>query len=157
MIVSIIAAVSKNNVIGMDENIPWKIPGEQLRFKHLTLGKSIIMGRKTYESIGSPLPGRKTIVISRSQDIKDKQCITVKSLEEAFHLLKDEHEIFIAGGGQIYAEALPYSHKIYLTIIDDHIDGNIFFPEIDREKFNITFQERIEASIPYTYYTFERK
>lgn len=157
MIISLIVAASINRVIGRDEVIPWKIPGEQKRFKDLTSGKSIIMGRKTYESIGKPLPDRTTIIISRSQEIVAEHCTTVRSLHEAYELLKDQQEIFVAGGGEIYKEALPYADKIYLTVIEREIEGNIYFPEFNKDDFNITYQERIDGEIPYTYYTYERK
>lgn len=157
MVVSLIAAASINRVIGMDAVIPWEIPGEQKRFKELTLGKSIIMGRKTYESIGKPLPQRKTVIISRTQQITDTNCVTVKSLNEAYELLKDEEEIFIAGGGEIYKEALPTADKLYLTVVELEIEGNIYFPEFEKDAFDITYQQKMDGIIPYTYYTYERK
>lgn len=156
MIVSLVAAVAKNYVIGMGEAIPWKIPGEQIRFKELTTGKFVIMGRRTFESIGRPLPGRKTIVISRRQDYHIDNCAVVGTLEEALYLLKDEEEVFIGGGGQIYQEALPYVSKIYLTVIDHEFAGDVFFPNFNKDDFHITYEERKEAAIPYVYYTFER-
>lgn len=157
MIISVIAAAAKNRVIGMNEVIPWKIPGEQLRFKQLTQGKSVIMGRKTYESIGKPLPNRKTIILSRKRDLIIRNCQTVRSLVEAFRLLKDEEEVFIAGGGEIYRDSLPYANKIYLTVIDKDIEGNVFFPEFNEGDFNMTYEEKVNGEIPYTYYTYERK
>lgn len=157
MIISLIAAAAKNRVIGMNEVIPWKIPGEQLRFKQLTQGKSVIMGRKTYESIGKPLPNRKTIILSRNRDLIIRNCQTVRSLVEAFRLLKDEEEVFIAGGGEIYRDSLPYANKIYLTVIDKDIEGNVFFPEFNEGDFNMTYEEKVNGEIPYTYYTYERK
>lgn len=157
VVVSLIAAASINGVIGMDEVIPWHIPGEQKRFKELTLGKSIIMGRKTYESIGKPLPQRKTVIISRTQQITEANCITVKSLNEAYELLKDEEEIFIAGGGEIYKEALPSADKLYLTVVEQEIEGNIYFPEFQKDAFDLTYHQKMDGTIPYTYYTYERK
>ncbi|MEK4512010.1 dihydrofolate reductase [Paenibacillus anaericanus] len=157
MIISLIAAISKNKVIGMDEVIPWSIPGEQIRFKDLTLGKSIIMGRKTYESIGKPLPNRRTIIVSRNPELLVDNCLTVRSLDEAFRLLKEEEEIFIAGGGEIYKEALPQANKIYLTVIDKEIEGNIYFPEFNKEDYITTYEKRNDGEMPYTYYTYERK
>ncbi|GFZ84886.1 dihydrofolate reductase [Paenibacillus marchantiophytorum] len=157
MIISIIAAASMNGVIGMDELIPWQIPGEQIRFKELTLGKSVIMGRKTFESIGKPLPRRKTVIISRTVQITDTNCVTVKSLEQALELLKDEDEIFIAGGGEIYREALPLADKLYLTEVEKEIAGNIYFPAFDKESFQLTYKQPVNGTIPYTYYTYERK
>lgn len=155
--VSIIVAVSKNNVIGKDGIIPWKIKGEQERFKELTTGKTIIMGRKSFEEIGRPLPNRKTILISSTQSIVTDNCTTVKSLFEALELVKSEDEVFIAGGGQVYRDAMPYTNRIYITVIDRTIDGNVYFPEIYESDFTKTYEERIDGEIPYTYYTYERK
>lgn len=157
MIISLIAAISSNYVIGKDKDIPWKIPGEQVRFKDLTMGKSVIMGRKTFESIGQPLPNRKTIIISKSKDINYNNCLTVESLERAFNLLQQEDEIFIAGGGEIYKESLPFADRIYLTIIEKEYEGNIFFPMFNKDEFEITYQQKVEGFIPYTYFTYERK
>ena len=154
--ISLIVAVSKNNVIGNNGIIPWKIKGEQKRFKELTTGKTIIMGRKSFQEIGRPLPNRKTIVISNTENIVAENCTTVKSLIEAFDLVEGQEEVFIAGGGQVYREALPYSDKIYITVIDKIIDGNVYFPEINKDDFVKTYEERIEGEIPYTYYTYER-
>jgi dihydrofolate reductase (trimethoprim resistance protein) len=156
-VISLIVAMSKNNVIGKDGIIPWKIKGEQKRFKELTTGKTIIMGRRSYQEIGSPLPNRKTIIISTTENIVADNCKTAKSLIEALELAKGEDEVFIAGGGQVYKDALPYSDKIYITVIDKIIDGNIYFPKIDEDNFIKTYEERIEGEIPYTYYTYERK
>ena len=154
--ISLIVAVTKNNVIGNNGVIHWKIKGEQRRFKELTTGKIIIIGRKSFEEIGKPLPNRKTIVISNTENIIADNCITVKSLIEAFELVKGEEEVFIAGGGQVYKEALCYADKIYITVIDKIIEGNVYFPEINKDDFAKTYEEEIEGEIPYTYYTFQR-
>ncbi len=145
--ISIIVAVTKNNVIGNNGIMPWKIKGEQIRFKELTTGHTIIIGRKTFEAEGKPLPNRRTIVVSTTKNMEGENCVTVKSLKEALELAKDEKEIFIAGGGEIY--------RIYLTIIDKVIEGDVYFPEINEDKFVKTYEERIEGEIPYTYYTYE--
>ena len=105
--ISIIVAVTKNNVIGNKGTMPWKIKGEQRRFKELTTGHTIIVGRKTFEAEGKPLPNRKTIIISKTKNIECENCVTVKALKEALELAKDEKEIFIAGGGEIYRQVLP--------------------------------------------------
>jgi len=154
--ISLVVAISKNNVIGNNGVIPWKIKGEQIRFKELTTGKTIIMGRKSFQEIGRPLPNRKTIVISNTENIVFDNCMSVKSLIEAFDLVKGEEEVFVAGGGQVYKEAFPYADKIYITIIDKIIEGNVYFPEINKYDFVKTYEERIEGEIPYTYYTYER-
>jgi dihydrofolate reductase (trimethoprim resistance protein) len=155
--ISIIVAVSKNYVIGSKGIIPWRVKGEQRRFKELTTGKTIIMGRKSFEEIGKPLPNRKTIVISNTQNITADNCITVKSLNEAFDLVKNENEVFIAGGGQVYKDALPYSERIYITVVDQIVDGDVYFPEISEKDFVKTYEERIDGEMPFTYYTYERK
>lgn len=155
--ISLIVAVAKNNVIGNNGIIPWKIKGEQKRFKELTIGKTIIMGRKSFEEIGRPLPNRKTILISNTQHIESENCITVKSLFEALDLVQDEDEVFVAGGGQVYTEAFPYADRIYITVIDKIIEGNVYFPEISDNDFVKKYEERIDGEIPYTYYTYERR
>lgn len=155
--ISIIVAAAKNNVIGNKGAMPWKIKGEQRRFKELTTGHTIIVGRKTFEAEGKPLPNRKTIIISKTKNIECENCVTVKSLKEALELVKDEKEIFIAGGGEIYRQVLPMTDRIYLTIIDKVIEGDVYFPEINEDEFVKTYEERIEGEIPYTYYTYERR
>jgi dihydrofolate reductase (trimethoprim resistance protein) len=155
--ISMIVAVSKNNVIGNKGMIPWRIKGEQKRFKELTIGKSIIMGRKSYQEIGKPLPKRKTILISNTENIILDNCITVKSLNEAFEITKNEEEVFIAGGGQVYREAFPYSDRIYITVIDRIIEGDVYFPAINSNEFIKTYEERVQGQMPYTYYTYERR
>lgn len=157
MIISLIAAMAKNRVIGKDADIPWSIPGEQKRFKDLTLGKTVIMGRITYESIGKPLPGRKTIVVSKTKRYELAHCTTAASLEEALGMAQQEEEVIIAGGGQLYAEAMPLVDTIYLTVLDAEIPGNIYFPSFDTDQFVLTYNQHVDASIPYTYYTFEKK
>lgn len=155
--ISLIVAVTKNNVIGNNGIIPWEIKGEQKRFKELTIGKTIIIGRKSFEEIGKPLPNRKTILISNTQRIESENCTTVNSLFEAFNLINDEDEVFVAGGGQVYKESFPYADRIYITVIDKIIDGNVYFPEISDDNFVKTYEERIDGEIPYTYYTYERR
>lgn len=153
--ISIIAAISKNNVLGNKGIIPWHIKGEQKRFKELTTGKTIIMGRKSFEEIGKPLPNRKTILISNTLSVTDINCITVSNFQEALKAAAGEVEIFIAGGGRVYQEAISVTDRIYLTVIDLAAEGDTYFPEID-DKFIKVYEERIEGEIPYTYYTYEK-
>jgi dihydrofolate reductase/dihydrofolate reductase (trimethoprim resistance protein) len=156
--ISLIVAAAKNNVIGNNGIIPWKIKGEQKRFKELTTGKTIIIGRKSFEEIGKPLPNRKTILISNTRHIELENCVTAKSILEAFALAKNEdEEVFVVGGGQVYKEAFPYADRIYITVIDKIIDGNVYFPEICEDDFAKTYEERIDGEIPYTYFTYERR
>ncbi|MCK9440297.1 MAG: dihydrofolate reductase [Methanothrix sp.] len=157
MIISIIAAMSKNRVIGNGLEIPWKIKGEQKRFKELTIGKTIVMGRKTYNSIGKALPYRTNFVISKSiNNIKD--CDVFSSLENVIEYCSGNlDELFIIGGGTIYKQALPYIDKIYLTVINKEFNGDVFFPEFEKDFEIEGIPKVINGDISYTYYTYVRK
>jgi len=141
-IISLIAAMAKNRVIGKNNEMPWHLPADLKHFKAVTLGKPIIMGRKTYESIGRPLPGRTNIVISTNKAYTLEGCETATSLEEAIKLVKEVEEVMIIGGGFLYSQTLKFADKLYLTFIDLEEDGDTFFPdyqalnlkEIKREK-----------------------
>lgn len=127
--IKIIVAISKNRVIGKDNKLIWKLSSDLRRFKELTSHNPVVMGRKTYESIGKALPGRRNIVISRNPDLEIEGVEVANSLEEA--LLLCNNDCFIIGGGEIYRESLPIADKIYLTSVDCQIEGDAFFPEID--------------------------
>lgn len=135
MIVSIIAAVSQNNIIGKNNRLIWHLPADLKYFKITTTGHSIIMGRKTFESVGKPLPGRKNIIITRKKDYSVQDCLVVNSIEEALKQTKDEKEVFIVGGAEIYKLALPWAHKMYLTIIHHSFEGDTYFPSYDANKW----------------------
>ena len=120
--------MSKNRVIGDSNTLIWHLPEDLKRFKQLTTGNAIVMGRKTYESIGGPLPNRRNIIITRNSDYSVDGCEVVNSLEEAFLLTGDD--CFVIGGGEIYKQALDKSDRIYLTLIDKEYDGDTQFPEI---------------------------
>ncbi len=154
--ISLIVAMAENRVIGHRGKIPWKIPGEQKRFRELTLGNTIIMGRKTLEEIGKPLPERKTILISKTRWLETEECTTVSSLEEALSMVNPNEEVFIAGGGQVYREALPYADRIYLTLIHQQVEGDTYFPFFF-EEFQKIEEKGQDGEIPYTYYLYERK
>lgn len=157
MKISHVVAYSTNRVIGNGLEIPWRIKGEQARFKDLTTGKTIIMGRKTYESIGKALPNRRTIVISSQADLKIVGVKVVRSLADAFTLCYDEDEVFIVGGGQLYASTLQMADVIYATEIHKEFEGDVFYPEIPEDLFEKTFSIDVPAEIPFTYMTFTRK
>jgi dihydrofolate reductase len=161
MIISIIVAIAQNNVIGNNNQLIWHIPGDLKRFKSITMGHTVVMGRKTFESIGKPLPGRKNVVISRQTNFKAEGCLVYNSLDKALDSLKNEGEIFIIGGGEIYRLAMPISHKIYLTKIHKDFPGDTFFPEIPMEDWEITHEELIsdgvKADFSYSYIDLERK
>jgi len=137
--ISSIVALGKNRVIGANNQLLWHIPDDLRRFKALTLGHPIIMGRKTFDSIvsilGKALPGRTNIVVTRDPDWKFDGAIVAHSLEEAIEKAKeiDSEEIFIGGGAQIYTESLPYVDRLYLTLIDDEKEGDTFFPDYEQE------------------------
>lgn len=146
--VSIIAAMSRNRVIGRDGAIPWSIPADMSRFRQLTLGHTVIMGRKTFESIGRPLPGRKNIVVTSQPDYPLSGAIPAASLDAALRLAKEDGEVFICGGGDIYAQALPHAARIYLTVADFDAEGDTLFPCIPIDEFAALTVERFSADPP---------
>lgn len=158
-----IAAVANNNVIGKDNKLLWQMSHDLKRFKELTMGHTIIMGRKTFESIGKPLPGRKTIVVTRQKDFDAKGCETVADLKEAICKIKDEAEVFVAGGGEIYRQimSLHYTRRIYLTRIYANFEGDSFFPDIDTEKWELIEREEYEPDeknpYPYAFLIYKKK
>ena len=156
MKIILIAAMAQNRVIGRGNTIPWHIPGEQQRFKAMTMGHTLIMGRKTFESIGRPLPGRQTIIISRNREYRAAGCSVAQSLSAAIALCPAETTIFIAGGGEIYREALHLAESIYLTVLDREIDGDILFPEFTPQQFHKLSEERVEGPEPYSFSVFTR-
>lgn len=154
--IALIVAFAKNQVIGNKGCIPWKIKGEQKRFKELTTGNVVIMGRRSYEEIGRPLPNRTTIVISGTKNFDDDNCMTVKSVSEAINLAGDR-DIYISGGARVYEEALPFVEKMFITEIDLEVEGDTYFPSFDKEQFVKEINEKFDDEIPYTYVTCTRK
>lgn len=140
MNISIIVAISTNNIIGKKNEIPWHLPADFKYFREKTTGHHIIMGRKTFDSIGRPLPNRTSIVITRQKDYVCEGCLIAHSLEEAINLVKEnavEDEVFIIGGKQIYDEALKIANKMYITIVHAGIDGDTSFPEYNKSDWNV--------------------
>ncbi len=131
MPISIIVAASQNNVIGKDNQLIWRLSADLKRFKALTTGHHIIMGRKTFDSIGKPRPNRTAIIITRQADYKAEGCIVVNSLEEALAKVPADQEAFVIGGGTIYKEAIDKADKLYLTLVHGKFDGDTFFPKHD--------------------------
>ena len=155
--IGLIVARSKNNVIGKNGEIPWKIKGEQKQFKELTTGNVVIMGRKSYEEIGHPLPNRKNIIVSRTKNFSGENLVTVSSLQEAINIAKGE-QVYIAGGYGLFKESIPFVSKMYITEIDTLIeDGDVFFPEFDSSEFDITVGETGGDEIKYTRTVYTRK
>lgn len=153
---SIIAAYDLNRCIGKMGRIPWHIPGEQQRFRALTLGHDVLIGRKSYEEIGHPLPHRRCIILTRQAEYQAPGCLVAHSLEDAFKLSRSS-EIFVAGGAEIYALTLPLAEKLYLTQIHAAFDGDSFFPEFDEKKYSKHLDAEIDANVPYTYYTYVKR
>ncbi len=131
MEIHLIVARARNGVIGGGNKMLWHIPEDFAHFKKTTMGHPIVMGRKTWESIGRPLPGRKNVVVTRSADYEAKGAQTVSSLEAAFALLKDEPEVFVLGGGEIYRAAMPFAATLWITEIDADFEGDTTFPKVD--------------------------
>lgn len=140
MKLSLIVAMTKNRVIGLDNQMPWHLPVDLAWFKQNTLGKPVIMGRKTFESIGKPLPKRRNIVLSRTAVAIDGVEI-VTSLEQALALVKDETEVMIIGGGQLFAEMIVRADRLYLTEIDTVLEGDTYFPAIDSQEWQVSFMQ----------------
>ena len=159
MKLSLIACMARNRVIGRGNDIPWNVPGEQAIFRRVTSGHAVIMGRKTYESIGRPLPKRTNIVVTRQPDYDAPGCTVVSDLPSALKAVADdEEEAFIMGGGQLYAEAIDRADRIYLSELSKNIDGDVTFPDFDTQDFEtISTEEFADASIPYIYRVFERR
>ena len=133
MIVSIIAAMDKERGIGVNNKLPWRLSADLKRFRELTMGHHIIVGRKTFESIGKPLPGRQMIVVTRDRSYEAEGCEVVHSIEDAMKLSRDrgESEVFICGGAEIYAQSIEVADRMYLTLVDAEVAADTFFPEFD--------------------------
>jgi dihydrofolate reductase len=129
--ISLIVAMAKNRVIGANNRIPWHVPGEQKLFKQITMGHHIVMGRKTYESIGKLLPGRTTVIVTRQTGYAVPGAIIAHSLQDAVNAAARDQEIFVIGGAEIFRDALPSADRIHLSVIDQEPEGDVVMPEID--------------------------
>lgn len=155
--IGLIVAYSKNRVIGNKGQIPWRIKGEQKRFRELTTGNVVIMGRRSYEEIGRPLPNRYTIVVSNTQKFEAENCTTVGSLAEAIRVADKTKNIYISGGAGLYKEAIDIVDVMYITEIDAVIEGDTYFPEFNAEDFDREVECHVDGEIPYDYVTYTRK
>lgn len=157
--ISIISALARNRTIGIDNRLPWRLPEDLKHFKALTLGHHILMGRKTFESIGRPLPGRTTVIITRSNYPTPEGVKIAHSLEEAIEVCGADEEIFFVGGAELYAQALPFADRLYLTEIQAEFEGDAWFPDHDRSQWREISREprRDEASgLEYHFVVYER-
>ena len=143
---SIIVAKSKNDVIGNNGRLPWHLSEDLKRFKSITMGKPIIMGRVTYESIGKPLPGRENIILTRRSNYLEKGITIIHSSDEALKSARDSDEVIIIGGGEIYKEFLSRVNRLYITHVDLHIDGDAFFPKVDYSDWQVMSREDLPVS-----------
>ncbi|MCB1691494.1 MAG: dihydrofolate reductase [Pseudomonadales bacterium] len=156
MVVAAVVARSRNHVIGDGPNIPWKVKGEQARFRRITDGGALVMGRKTWDSIGRPLPGRETIVVSRSAGLEIPGCIVANSVPTAIEKAKATgRPVFVVGGGEIYRQAMPLIDTIHLSTIDITVQGDVTFT-FDENAFTLVHEEHVESNIDYDYQVFQR-
>jgi dihydrofolate reductase len=160
---SLIAAQARNRVIGRDNTMPWHLPADLKHFKALTMGRPVIMGRKTFESIlatlGKPLPGRSNIIISRNRQFTAGGCTVVGSLEQAIASCGTAEEAFVIGGGEIYRQALPLAQRLHLTEIDAEFAGDATFPDFDKAQWHETARSAFpagEAGFGYAFVTYEK-
>lgn len=160
MKISLIVAVDSKNGIGKNNQLPWHLPADLLHFKKITTGFSIIMGRKTFDSIGKPLPNRRNIVISRQQNLEINGVEVCDSIESALLLCKNEEEVFIIGGAQIFEQSLTIANTLYLTVIDHDFNADTFFPELDKnlwkESSNETHEPDEKNIYSYDFKKFEK-
>ena len=159
MIVSIVVAISENHAIGKDNKLLWYLPKDLKHFKDITTGGTVIMGRKTYDSVGRPLPKRRNIIVTR-QPIVIEGCEVVNSIEAALDLCRDEAEVFIVGGAEIYKQAMHLTDRIYLTIVHANIEGDTYFPEIKEDTWKETHRADHDPdeknALPFSFITLER-
>jgi dihydrofolate reductase len=139
MIISIIAAMDKNQGIGIDNKIPWHLPADLMRFKRITMGHHLILGRMTFESIGGPLPGRQMIILSRNPELKSEGCFVSPSIEDALQLAyaAGENEVFVVGGGEVFKDTLPKVDRLYLSFVDATAEADTHFPQFDPDAWSV--------------------
>ena len=160
MRIALIAAMAENRVIGRENRLPWRLPADLRRFKSLTMGKPVIMGRKTYESIGKPLPGRSNIVVTRDPDYRAQGCRVVHSLEQALEAAAGHDEVMVIGGAELYRQTLERAERTYLTMVKAELDGDALFPQIETRHWRELERESHRADekneYDYDFVTLER-
>ncbi|MDO9141701.1 MAG: type 3 dihydrofolate reductase [Methylobacter sp.] len=161
MKISLIVAMASNRVIGLDNKMPWHLSADLKKFKQITLGAPILMGRKTYESIGRPLPGRTNIIISRNPEYHQPGCLVFNDIKQALARCSDANEVFIIGGSDFYRSMLPVADTLYLTQIHQDFDGDTFFPELDAAQWLEVAREDVnddpDAAFSYSFLTLEKR
>jgi dihydrofolate reductase len=155
LIISILAAMDRKRGIGVDNKLPWRLPADMKRFRELTMGHHIIVGRKTFESIGRPLPGRKMIVVTHDAAYKAEGCDLAHSIEDAVNLARGrgENEVFICGGAEIYGQTIAIADRMYLTLVDAEVAADIFFPEFDEREWSVqeSFYHPVDEKNEYAF------
>ena len=158
---AIIVAMAQNRTIGINNTLPWRIPADLRRFKALTMGHHMVMGRKTFDSIGKPLPGRTTVVVTRDHNLKIEGCIMAYSLQEAVAACADDEAIFVVGGAELYQQAMPLVDTLYITEIRQDVGGDAHFPEFNRDEWLEVSREIHHQETPqpleYHFVTYQRK
>lgn len=156
---SLIVAVARNRVIGVNNTLPWHLPEDLKRFRALTTGHHIIMGRKTYESLGRLLPGRTTVIVTRNKAYQLAGALIAHSLEAAIALCENDDEVFLIGGAELYQDGLRYANKLYITEVELEVAGDAFFPVVDLDKWQETLREAHTSAqgLPFDYVTYVRK
>ena len=161
MSISIIVALAKNLTIGIENQLPWRCPEDLKRFKALTMGHHMIMGRKTFDSIGRVLPGRTTVVVTRDENLSIEGCLIAHSLTDALSLCGSDEEIFIVGGAQIYRQAMDLADTLHVTEIQQDVEGDAHFPEIKRDTWQEISRQHHHQSSPepleYHFVTYRRR
>lgn len=156
IMVSIIVAVAQNGIIGCENKLIWHISEDLKRFKAITSGHPVVMGRKTFESLGRPLPNRTNVVITRNPEYCAEGVTVVSSLADAIALFPTEEEVFVIGGGEIYRQAMPIADRFYLTVVHHDYPGDTHYPEWNRDEWQLVSQERYEQGEKFPYpYSFE--
>jgi len=158
--ITIIAAVAENNALGKDNKLIWHLPADLKRFKKVTANHHVIMGRKTFESLGKPLPNRTNIIVTRNTNFSAQDCIVVNSLQQALESVKNDESPFILGGAEIYKQAIKIADKLDITFVHHKFEADVFFPEIDKSIWKETSRENFKAdkknNYNYSFVTFER-
>ncbi|MEI7843774.1 MAG: dihydrofolate reductase [Gallionellaceae bacterium] len=158
--ISLIVAMARNRTIGINNTLPWRCPEDLKHFKALTMGHHMIMGRKTFDSIGKPLPGRTTVIVTRNTELKVEGCLVAHSIEQAIAACSGDNEIFVVGGAELYAQALPLVDKLYITEIQQDVEGDAHFPSFNRNEWqpvskDVRSQETPQA-LEYHFVSYQR-
>lgn len=156
---SIIVAVANKNVIGINNTLPWHLPEDLKRFKALTMGHHIVMGRKTYESLGRLLPGRTTVIVTRNKHYQVEGAVVVHSIEQALSVCAEDDEVFLIGGAELYQQGFQHADKLYMTEVHTDVEGDAFLPEFDLTQWDEVAREshQAENGLAFSYVTYQRR